>query len=347
MAFAFNDFSINVIQNPVRLLASDLTPSWQQTSAQSMQTVASAVGIMLANSFLLVMAKPVSMLPEIFLIANVFLLVTVLFTLSVARERQANLSRIGLELASPFSSYCEIVRTIPTLNPVMIRILVIQVFSWLSYFCCFQILTAWMGSVVFKGSSSAGGDDNALFQQGVAFAGLAVIARAFMQLLTSFLLDPMIRRISVNFVWAFALLVGAVAMAVMAITPIVQSSHWVALVSVALLGVPFAISDALPASLVTSMYADQAKGTNLGILNLSVCLPQLVDTLYTGSITRAYDEGYVIGLGAIYMGIAAVIALVSMQRTTMDEFKEKVELLGGTTPSFRSRRLHVILEQSP
>ena len=346
LSFAFNDFSINVIQNPVRLLASDLTPPWQQTSAQSMQTVASAVGIMLANLFLLVMDKPVSKLPQIFLIANIFLLVTVLLTLSVAREQQANLSRIGIKPASPCTSYCGILKSIPSLNPMMWRILVIQVFSWLSYFCCFQILTAWMGTVVFNGSASADGPSNVRFQSGVSFAGLAVIGRALLQLLASFALDPLIHRVPVNVVWASALLVGAVAMGVMSITPLVQSNHWIALAMVALLGVPFAISDALPASLVTSMYADQAKGTNLGILNLSVCLPQLLDTLYTGSITAAFDEGYVIGLGAIYMLIAAIIALCWMKRTTMGEFKEKVELLGGSTPTLTSRRLHFILERT-
>lgn len=327
VTFGLNDFCINVVQFPQRTLCSDLVPRSQQTQAQAMQAIMQSIGVLVANSFLLCIKRPVSRAPLVFFLANVIVTSAITVTLCFAKEERSDIEANGTRTPQEgiVGAAKAILSKLPSLDRLMMRVLVIQWFSWMSYFCSLQLVTEWMGHVVFGGDPDKSHPRNDVYQDGVAFAGAAIMVRSIVQLGASFSLPILSRRFPIRFIWGSALAIGALTFFAMSSSLPIRY-HWFGFALVALIGIPYATSNTYPFSIVGSLYpAPETKGVHMGILNLSITLPQLLDTTYTGHLTEAYDESAVIKLGSLYMAIASIACFALLPNSINNAIERKLE----------------------
>eukprot|EP01105_Mastigella_eilhardi_P019821 TRINITY_DN4678_c0_g1_i2.p1 TRINITY_DN4678_c0_g1~~TRINITY_DN4678_c0_g1_i2.p1 ORF type:complete len:286 (-),score=71.24 TRINITY_DN4678_c0_g1_i2:85-942(-) len=190
----------------------------------------------------------------------------------------------------------------------LLRVLCVQFFTWLALFTPLILLTAWFAASFYAGDADRG--DNA---GSVAFLGQAAV-----QLATSLGLVTFMRRVYVRghcgnalrFVWGTTLLPLPFCSA--ALFALVRACGnppvFAAQLLWALTGVATAGANTFPFAAVGNFYAsDPHKGLMMGLLNVSVVLPQLIDMLLVGLLQHHVSIDWCLPLSAVF-GLCACIA---------------------------------------
>eukprot|EP00013_Stygamoeba_regulata_P000377 CAMPEP_0177639016 /NCGR_PEP_ID=MMETSP0447-20121125/5798_1 /TAXON_ID=0 /ORGANISM="Stygamoeba regulata, Strain BSH-02190019" /LENGTH=541 /DNA_ID=CAMNT_0019141019 /DNA_START=372 /DNA_END=1998 /DNA_ORIENTATION=+ len=328
IAFACNDFSINVSQFPQRALISDMVPPSQQTAAQSMLTVNGALGVLLANGVIGVFPTPVAQAHLVFLVGNIIFAVSIAVTLAFAHDPRTDVAddytRFHDEpleaegagvveagdveevperapppsaLAACANNFRHILAAVVHLKAAMWKVLAVQALSWFAYFCVLTILTQFMAHVVWQGAEGTPEYETGVKMGSYGQAGRAVVMAAF-----CFLLPTLARRLGVRLVWGVSLLLLS---AILQLLVHVQIKP-LAVALVFVLGIPMAASYTFPFALVGGLYPDPSeRGLRMGLLNWGITLPQLVDTAYTGALTETWDERAVLFVGSVWAFLSA------------------------------------------
>eukprot|EP01104_Vermistella_antarctica_P005906 TRINITY_DN16654_c0_g1_i1.p1 TRINITY_DN16654_c0_g1~~TRINITY_DN16654_c0_g1_i1.p1 ORF type:complete len:525 (+),score=55.14 TRINITY_DN16654_c0_g1_i1:160-1734(+) len=319
-AFALNDFSVNIMQWPLRTLVADLVPNHQQTSAQAMLTVNAGLGTLLANGFIFLFVD-LNRAPLIFFVGNIVMVLTMLVTLVVGKERPTNTGPpppADGRSCLLFHKTKEVATAALHLKPGMKHTMVVLALTWAGFFCSFTIITSYLGRVVYGGDPTAnpGQPGYSEYQQGVRMGSLAYMLRAVAQVVTSFCLDSVTRLLGFRNVYSGALLLMAAAMTGLVVYPSVYLSPCL----VGLLGITYACSNSLPFSIAAGLYPDPAiRGVHMSLLNWSVTVPQLIDTGYTGFLTDLWDERLPFAFAIGFALLASFCAKWVLTREDIDE----------------------------
>jgi maltose/moltooligosaccharide transporter len=217
-----------------------------------------------------------------FMIGTACILVTVL--IAMARTKELTPSDDELEemrsapggLGGFVSEIRDAVRTMPV---AMHKIGVVFVFQWYAMFIYWQFLAVSLGETVFNANPEEGGP---AWDQAIAWSGLQNAAYNFVCMVSALFLVGFARRIGAKRVHAIALGLGAGALIWLAQI----SNQYLALVPMIGLGIFWASAVGVPYLMVASMVPAKRTGVYMGILNMMIVIPMLVETVTFGWIFK-------------------------------------------------------------
>jgi solute carrier family 45 protein 1/2/4 len=298
------DFFINALQGPSRTLAVDICPPEQLLSANAMFAVWDSVGTL--TGFLVGSIDWSSRLPglsdeyagdhfadvrALFGYTVLALLLTMALNTGLVCEPPAPLlSETKALLANPFEDIATVAVRVPKSVRCMFAVLFCIFCAW---YTTWTFLPAYFGEVVFGGSSDPALLDadplKAAYVEGARAYSLGNSIGAAVTLVAAGLLP--LATVAVGEMRLFlALEVLHLALVAVHCTRIPVRSHATAVVSVALLGLPFSAFMLIPYAYVgRAANSSKAPGVYMSLMNLMLCFPELAVSLYSGPLIAAFD----------------------------------------------------------
>ncbi|PKU63186.1 Sucrose transport protein SUT1 [Dendrobium catenatum] len=346
------DLSNNTVQGPTRALMADLSVTGTHGCSKANAIFASwmAIGNILGYSsgasgkwhewfpFLSNRAccEACANLKGAFLVAVVFLLLSVLVTSIAGREEVAPSTveeRVGI---------MEIFRTIKNLPPKMPYILLVTSLTWLSWFPFNLYDTDWMGREIFHGDPKGTPAQMKAYDNGVRAGALGLLINSVVLGVTSILIEPLCRKFTTRIVWVMCNFCMFICMAATAIISSwsVHSYHGsihdaiispdgsvkaVALVVFAVLGAPLAVLYSVPFAVTAQLAANEGGGQGLctGVLNISIVIPQVVIALGAGPWDGIFKKGNMpaFAVASVFAFVCGIVGLFVLPRLSTKNFK--------------------------
>ncbi|GLT36951.1 hypothetical protein SLA2020_112960 [Shorea laevis] len=227
------------------------------------------------------------------------------------------------------------------LPSAMHSVLLVSALSWLSWFPFFLFDTDWMGREVYHGDPKGDFSEVKLYDQGVREGAFGLLLNSVVLGISSFLIEPMCQWMGARLVWAMSNFTVFACMAVTAIISLISVLEYsqgiqhviggneaikiAALIVFALLGFPLAITYSVPFSVTAELTADSGGGQGLaiGVLNLSIVIPQMIISLGAGPWDALFGGGNIPAfiLAAFCALAAGIIAIRKLPDLSSSSFK--------------------------
>jgi maltose/moltooligosaccharide transporter len=319
ICFWLLDVGNNTSMEPYRAFISDRLPKSQLARGFLTQSMFTGAGAVLANLSLFLLQK-VSALDKTagngvpywmyvcFMIGTVCILLTVLTAMARTREITPSDEDIAEMRAAPkglhhaLSEIADAVRTMPV---AMHKIGVVFLFQWYAMFIYWQFLAVSLGETIFHANPEDGGPG---WDQAIAWSGLQNAAYNFVTMVSALFLVGFARQIGAKRVHAVALGLAAVALVWLAHI----NNQYVALIPMIGVGIFWASAVGVPYLMVASMVPAKRTGVYMGILNMMIVVPMLIQTLTFGWIFQHLLGGKgsnAIMLAGVLLGIGALAML--------------------------------------
>src|SRR6187200_3050550 len=319
VCFWLLDAGNNTSMEPYRAFISDRLPKSQLARGFLTQSMFTGAGAVLANVSLFALQK-VSALDQTaangvpywmyvcFMIGTVCILLTVLT--AMARTKELTPSDEDLEemrnapkgLHHAVREIADAVRMMPK---AMHKIGVVFVFQWYAMFIYWQFLAVSLGETIFNATPEEGGPG---WDSAIAWSGLQNAAYNFVTMVSALFLVGFARRMGAKRVHSIALGLAAIALIWLAHI----HNQYLALVPMIGLGIFWASAVGIPYLMVASMVPAKRTGVYMGILNMMIVVPMLIETLTFGWIfTHLLDSkgSNAMVLAGVLMAIGAVAML--------------------------------------
>src|SRR4051794_29197813 len=319
LCFWLLDAGNNTSMEPYRAFISDRLPKSQLARGFLTQSMFTGAGAVLANLSLFFLQK-VSALDKVagngvpywmyscFLIGTVCILVTVLT--AMARTKELTPSDDDLEelrntpkgLRHAISDIRAAVSEMPV---AMHKIGFVFLFQWYAMFIYLQFLAVSLGETVFGATPEQGGQ---AWDDAIAWSGLMNGAYNFVTMVSALFLVGFAQRIGAKRVHASAL--GLAAVALIWLGHI--HNQYLALVPMIGVGIFWASAVGVPYLMVASMVPAKRTGVYMGILNMMIVVPMLVETVSFGWIFSHWLDSKgsnAIMLAGVLMAIGGVAML--------------------------------------
>ncbi|KAF5449672.1 hypothetical protein F2P56_030093 [Juglans regia] len=255
-----------------------------------------------------------------------------------AYERDINLSQVNTKVEDqqnesfsdgPGAVFVNLLTSLRHLPPGMDSVLIVMALTWLSWFPFFLFDTDWMGREVYHGDPKGDLSEVRKYDQGVREGAFGLLLNSVVLGISSFLIEPMCRRMGARLVWAMSNFIVFACMAGTAIISLVSIKEYsegiqiviggspairiASLVVFALLGFPLAITYSVPFSVTADLTADSGGGQGLaiGVLNLAIVVPQMIVSLGAGPWDALFGGGNIpaFALASVSAFAAGVFAI--------------------------------------
>nr|AWL54319.1 sucrose transporter 2 [Boehmeria nivea] len=265
-------------------------------------------------------------------------------------ERDTNLKRMNAKVEedhnngfsdSPGAVLVNLLTSLRHLPPAMHSVLIVMALSWLSWFPFFLFDTDWMGREVYHGDPKGNSSEVEAYDQGVREGAFGLLLNSVVLGISSFLIEPMCQRMGARVVWALSNFIVFACMAGTAIISLISVGEYskglehviggndtikiASLVVFALLGFPLAITYSVPFSLTAQLTADSGGGQGLaiGVLNLSIVVPQMIISLGAGPWDALFGGGNIpaFALASFCALAAGVIAIRRLPNLSNSSFE--------------------------
>jgi maltose/moltooligosaccharide transporter len=319
ICFWLLDAGNNTSMEPYRAFISDRLPKSQLARGFLTQSMFTGAGAVLANLSLFLLQKIDAMdksagngvpywMYTCFWIGTICILLTVLT--AMARTRELTPSDEDLEemrsqpkgLGHAVHDIADAVKAMPI---AMHKIGVVFAFQWYAMFIYWQFLAVSLGETVFNATPEEGGPN---WDRAIAWSGLENATYNFVTMVSALFLVGLAHRIGAQRVHASAL--GLAAAGLIWLAHI--HNQYLALVPMIGVGIFWASAVGVPYLMVASMVPAKRTGVYMGILNMMIVVPMLVQTVTFGWIfTHLLDSKgtNAITLAGVLLGIGAVAML--------------------------------------
>ncbi|MFI5890130.1 MFS transporter [Actinoplanes sp. NPDC051513] len=319
LCFWLLDAGNNTSMEPYRAFISDRLPKSQLARGFLTQSMFTGAGAVLANVSLFLLQK-VSALDKTagngvpywmyvcFMIGTVCILLTVLTAMARTKEIAPTDEELAEMRAQPkgvggfVRDIADAVRTMPV---AMHKIGVVFLFQWYAMFVYWQFLAVSLGETIFDANPEQGGP---AWDSAIAWSGLMNGAYNFVTMISALFLIGLSRQLGAKRVHAIALALASVALIWLAHI----SNQYVALISMIGLGIFWASAVGVPYLMVASMVPAKRTGVYMGILNMMIVVPMLIETVTFGWIFNTFLDGKgsnAILVAGVLMGVGAVAML--------------------------------------
>jgi len=289
ICFWLLDAGNNTSMEPYRAFISDRLPKSQLARGFLTQSMFTGAGAVLANLSLFFLQKVPALektagngVPYWMYVCFFIGTVCILFTVLTAMSRTKELTPTDEELAEMraqkgglggfVGDIREAVRAMPV---AMHKIGVVFLFQWYAMFIYWQFIAVSIGETAFH----AGPNDPG-FTDAIAWSGLMNGAYNFFTMVSALFLVGFAQRIGAKRVHAIAL--GLAAVALIWVSHI--TNQYLALVPMIGLGIFWASAVGVPYLMVASMVPAKRTGVYMGILNMMIVVPMLIETVTFGWI---------------------------------------------------------------
>jgi maltose/moltooligosaccharide transporter len=319
ICFWLLDAGNNTSMEPYRAFISDRLPRSQLARGFLTQSMFTGAGAVLANLSLFFLQK-VNALDKTagngvpywmyvcFMIGTFCILLTVLTAMARTRELRPpddeleEIRNAPKGLHHALSEIADAVRSMPV---AMHKIGVVFLFQWYAMFIYWQFLAVSLGETVFGATPEQGGKG---WDDAIAWSGLMNGAYNFVTMVSALFLVGIAARIGAKRVHAVAL--GLAAGALIWLAQI--HNQYVALIPMIGLGIFWASAVGVPYLMVASMVPAKRTGVYMGILNMMIVVPMLIETVTFGWIFTHLLGGKgsnAIALAGVLMAVGAVAML--------------------------------------
>ena len=318
LCFWLLDAGNNTSMEPYRAFISDRLPKSQLARGFLTQSMFTGAGAVLANLSLFALQK-VSALDKtagngvpywmytVFMIGTVCILVTVLTAMSRTREltpSDEDLEEIRNAPRGLGHAIGDIKAAVKAMPVAMHKIGLVFMFQWYAMFIYWQFLAVSLGETVFGGTPEQGGQ---AWDDAIAWSGLMNGAYNFVTMVSALFLVGFAQRIGAKRVHAAAL--GLAALSLVGLARV--ENQYVALIPMIGVGIFWASAVGVPYLMVASMVPAKRTGVYMGILNMMIVVPMLIETVTFGWIFKNLLDskgsnamtvaGVLLGLGAVAM----------------------------------------------
>ena len=318
VCFWLLDAGNNTSMEPYRAFISDRLPKSQLARGFLTQSMFTGAGAVLANLSLFILEK-VTPLQETagngvpywmyvcFMIGTFCILLTVLTAMARTKELTPSDEEIEEARNAPKGlgpAVREIADAVRVMPVAMHKIGVVFVFQWYAMFIYWQFLAVSLGETVFDATPEGGGPG---WDAAIGWSGLQNAAYNFVTMVSALFLVGLAARIGAKRVHAVALGLAAVSLIWLAQI----DNQYLALVPMIGLGIFWASAVGIPYLMVASMVPAKRTGVYMGILNMMIVVPMLVQTVTFGWIFEHWLDSR--GSNAILLaGILLAIGAVAM-----------------------------------
>jgi maltose/moltooligosaccharide transporter len=317
LCFWLLDAGNNTSMEPYRAFISDRLPRSQLARGFLTQSMFTGAGAVLANLSLFFLQKVPSLQQKAsngvpywmyvcFFIGTVCILVTVLVAMARTKELTPTDEELAEMRAQPkgiggfFHDISSAVREMPV---AMHKIGVVFLFQWYAMFIYWQFIAVSIGETAFNTTPEQPG-----FDQAIAWSGLMNGTYNFFTMVSALFLVGLALKIGAKRVHALAL--GLAAVALIWVAHI--TNQYLALVPMIGLGIFWASAVGIPYLMVASMVPAKRTGVYMGILNMMIVVPMLIETVTFGWIfDHLLDNkgSNAITVAGVLMAIGAVAML--------------------------------------
>jgi maltose/moltooligosaccharide transporter len=285
------DMGTNTSMEPYRALISDKLRLSQRTTGYLLQGVLIGAGAVIANGSLFVFQSLVKgsttagvpyWVPATFWVGACFLLVSI--AISVARTKEIRppedeLVRVRALPKNPGAVFSEIFHAVREMPLAMHTIGLVYAFQWYALFIWWQYGSLIIGQAAFGvDPHTKGFSDTKAYDAAVGWTGLVNGWYAFIAIFAALAMIPLAKRFGAKNVHAAALVLAGIGLATF---PFVHDKFMLFIPMIGL-GIAWASVCSLPFVMVTSMVPARRIGVYLGILNMMIVVPQLIETLSFG-----------------------------------------------------------------
>ena len=289
ICFWLLDAGNNTSMEPYRAFISDRLPKSQLARGFLTQSMFTGAGAVLANLSLFFLQKVPALnktagngVPYWMYVCFFIGTVCILFTVLTAMARTKELTPTDEELAEMRSQkgglagfFGDIRDAVAAMPVAMHKIGVVFLFQWYAMFIYWQFIAVSIGETAFN----AGPEDPG-FTDAIAWSGLMNGAYNFFTMVSALFLVGFAQRIGAKRVHAIAL--GLAAVALIWVSHI--TNQYLALVPMIGLGIFWASAVGVPYLMVASMVPAKRTGVYMGILNMMIVVPMLIETVTFGWI---------------------------------------------------------------
>ncbi|XP_059648872.1 sucrose transport protein SUC3 isoform X2 [Cornus florida] len=240
---------------------------------------------------------------------------------------------------SPGAVLVNLLTSLRHLPPGMHSVLIVMALTWLSWFPFFLFDTDWMGREVYHGDPKGEMSEVRLYDQGVREGAFGLLLNSVVLGISSFLIEPMCKRMGARLVWAMSNFIVFACMAGTAIISLISVKDYsegiehviggkgtikiASLVVFSLLGFPLSVTYSVPFSVTAELTADTGGGQGLaiGVLNLAIVVPQMIVSLGAGPWDALFGGGNIpafvlASLSALAAGIIATLKLPDLSSSS-------------------------------
>ena len=302
------DASINISMEPFRALVADKLPESQHTLGFSVQTLLIGIGAV-AGSWLpyilgnwLGVSKEAGghgLVPDNVVFSFYFgafvLLASILWTIFTTTEYPPK------ELAEQEQSEVKQRILIP---PVMLKLLLVQFFSWFALFSMWVYTTPAV-ALKFYGVTDANSPE---FQEAGNWVGILFGVYNGVSALIALLLPVMARRLTKKITHSLALTIGGLSL----LSFLIFKDPHALLIPMIGIGIAWGSILAMPYAMLANSIPPTRMGVYMGLFNMSITIPQIVSGIFSGLILKYFfadNPVYCIIMAGISMILGAISAL--------------------------------------
>lgn len=283
------DAGDNTAMEPYRALISDRLPKNQLARGFLVQSMFTGGGAVLSNLSIFISQKFVpgvaaNGIPYWAYICSWLGAVCILITVGMAMRKPIELPPTKAELkeraeakGGPFSIITDIASAVRVMPKAMHKIGIVFAFQFYAMFIYWQFVALSVGQSVFGVSPEV---DSEAYQVAVGWSGLLNGTYNLFTVLSALFLLKVVERYGGRLTHTFSLVIGGACMVWLS----TASSSWLSLVPMIGIGIMWASVMGVPYLMVASMVPTHKSGVYMGILNMMIVVPMLVQTLTFGWI---------------------------------------------------------------
>lgn len=328
------DGSVNMAMQPYRALVADLAPENQLTKCFAIQSCLVGIGSTMASAlpwiFLHVFglqsvesshAIPLTIRMS-FYIGSAVLLLANLWTVATTKEyplTEAQLNNFNTNtkpktafVMSVLNMFKSIYTGLFHMPKIMREVSLVQFFSWMGMFCVYLYFGLGVAQNIFGLPPTADVDTNAnyhkMLENGIALGGLCFGIYTLVSVGYAFLIPYITKLITRKGTHMLLLTLGALGLLA---SNLANNAGELFLCMVAF-GAAWASIITIPYAILGRCLPKEKMGLFMGLLNITICIPQIIASLSLGSIVKFvfhYRAMPVIQLAGIFFLCAAFVTL--------------------------------------
>ena len=330
------DAANNTAMEPYRAFIADKLPSEQHASGFLTQSFFTGLGITLANLSLFFFQKHITgsygKLP-IWVYAS-FFLGTICSIASVAWSvyktpeippTEEELLKLKKEPLNIFTPFIEIASAIKTMPKVMWQLGLVYMFQWYALFCYWQNASKSIALSVWKTSTY---EHNKLYDEAVGWTGLVNGWYNIVTFLSAFGLLWLAKKISPKLIHVICLIMAGIGLLIF---PHITDKNLL-FIPMTGFGIAWASMMGIPYLLVVHKIPKERYGVYMGIINMMIVIPMLIQTTTFGYILKHFlnnDPGKAISFGGVFLLIASAFTLLIKNEPASTEQVDKIPAGGG------------------
>ncbi|MFC4097625.1 MFS transporter [Euzebyella saccharophila] len=246
-------------------------------------------------------------------------------------------------VARMIAPFAEIFNAIGDMPKLMWRLAGVYLFQWYALFVYWQFITPMLrssmygissednekfesimaacnsGGVVGTGDMAFAQNIQNLSEQALAQTGLMNGTYNLVTMLVALLLVPIARKYSSKLVYVCSLVLTGIAMLSM---PFISNQYGL-LVPMILFGIGWAAMMGIPYAMVSKVIPEDRRGVYMGIVNMMIVIPMLIQTVSFGFIIKNYLGNSAVN-AILFGGVFFIIAAVLAMRLRIPKDEEKI-----------------------